>query len=112
MFSKNKKRKYTPETLGTVEKKIKNCADIRKNRMVIDFNDYKSSSAKSISAKTNTNIKCTTRFMSGKLPMFTKLSLKSVIYSLVELLTFPEEHPIVSKIIRNLILKEFFAVMF
>ena len=66
--------------------------------MVIDFNDYKSSSVKSISVKANTNIKCTTRFMSGKLLMFAKLPLKSVIYPLVELLTFPEEHPIVSKI--------------
>ena len=30
--------------------------------------------------------------------MFAKLSLKSFIYSLVELLAFPEENPIVSKI--------------
>ena len=109
MFSKNKKRKYTPETLGTIEKKIKNCADIRKNRMVIDFNDYKSSSVKSISAKANTNIKCTTRFMSGKLLMFTKLSLKNVIYSLVELLTFPEEHPIVSKIYKKFDIERIFC---
>ena len=36
--------------------------------------------------------------MSGKLLMFAKLSLKSFIYSLVELLTFPEENPIVSNI--------------
>ena len=98
LFSKKKKRKYAPETLDTIENKIKNCADIRKNRMVIEFNDYKSSSVKSISVKANTNIKCTTRFMSGKLLMFAKLSLKSFIYSLVELLTFPEKNPIVSKI--------------
>ena len=98
LFSKKKKRKYAPETLDTIENKIKNCADIRKNRMVIEFNDYKSSSVKSISVKANTNIKCPTRFMSGKLLMFAKLSLKSFIYSLVELLTFPEENPILSKI--------------
>ena len=36
--------------------------------------------------------------MSGKLLMFAKLSLKSFIYSLVELLHFSEENPVVSSI--------------
>ena len=36
--------------------------------------------------------------MSGKLLMFAKLSLKSFIYSLVELLYFPQENPAVAKI--------------
>ena len=66
--------------------------------MVIEFNDSKASSVKSIAEKNETNIKCTTRFMSGKLLMFAKLSLKSFIYSLVELLYFPEENPIVASI--------------
>ena len=44
-----------------------------------------SSAIKSIAVKNETNIKCTTRFMSGKLLMFAKFSLKSFIYSLVEL---------------------------
>ena len=61
--------------------------------MVIEFNDHKSSAVKS-----QTNMKCTSRFMSGKLLMFAKLSLKSFVYSLVELLHFPEENPIVSSI--------------
>ena len=34
-----------------------------------------------IAVKTNTSIKCTTRFMSRNLLMFSKLSLKSIIYS-------------------------------
>ena len=66
--------------------------------MVIEFNDHKPSSVKSISVKAKTNIKCTTRFMSGKLLMFAKLSLKSFIYSLVELLHFPKENQIVVSI--------------
>ena len=40
-------------------------------------------------------IKVTTRFMSGKLLTFTKFSLKSFIYSLTEILSFPD--PIVKK---------------
>ena len=66
--------------------------------MVIEFNAYKSASVKSITIKDNSSMKCTTRFMSGKLLMFAKLSLKSFIYSLVELSSFPEENPIVAKI--------------
>ena len=35
-------------------------------KKIIEFNEYQSSSVKSIAVKTNTSIKCTTRFMSGK----------------------------------------------
>ena len=52
--------------------------------MIIEFNDHKSSAVKLISVKNESVIKCTTRFMSGKLLMFAKLSLKSFIYTLVE----------------------------
>ena len=52
--------------------------------MIIEFNNHKSSAVKLISVKNESVIKCTTRFMSGKLLMFAKLSLKSFIYTLVE----------------------------
>ena len=97
-IKKEKKRNFAPSAVDTIENKIKGCEDIRKNKMIIEFNDYASACVKSIAVKSNTNIKCTTRFMSGKLLMFAKLSLKSFIYSLVELLAFPEENPIVSEI--------------
>ena len=109
---KNKRKFQTISTVDTIENKIKNCEDLRKNRMLIEFNDYKSSSVKSISVKIKTNIKRTTRFMSGKLLMFAKLSLKSFIYSLVELLYFPQENPAVAEIYKNIKLKEFFVIMF
>lgn len=95
---KNKRKFQTTSTVDTIENKTKNCEDLRKNCMLIEFNDYKSSSLKSISVKSKMNIKCTTRFMSGKLLMFAKLSLKSFIYSLVELLYFTQENPVVAEI--------------
>ena len=58
--------------------------------MLLEFNDSQSSAIKQIAVKTSTSIKCIARFMSGKLLMFAKLSLKSFIYSLAELLAFPE----------------------
>ena len=97
-IKKEKKRHFAPSAVDTIENKIKGCEDIRKNKMIIEFNDYASSCVKSIAAKSNTNIKCATRYMSGKLLMFAKLSLKSFIYSLVELLAFPEENTIVFEI--------------
>ena len=99
MFSKKRKRKIQQSNpVDTIENKIKKCEDIRKNKMVIEFNDHKSSTVKSIAVKLQTNIKCKSRFMSGKLLMFAKLSLKSFVYTLVELLHFPEENPIVASI--------------
>ena len=74
---------------------------MRKNKILLEFNDSQSSSIKQIAVKTNTSIKCTTRFMSGKLLMFAKLSLKSFIYSLAELLAFSEENEIVEKIYKK-----------
>lgn len=66
--------------------------------MTIKFNDHEATSVKTIAVKTQLKVKCMTRFMSGKLLMFAKLSLKSFIYSLVELLSFPDLNPLVAQI--------------
>ena len=60
--------------------------------MLVEFNDSECSAIKHIAVNTKTNIKCTTRFMPEKLLMFPKLLLKSFIYSLAELLMFPQEN--------------------
>ena len=69
--------------------------------MILEFNDAQSASIKSIAVKNETGIKCTNQFMSGKLFMFSKLLLKSFIYSLVELLYFSEENSIVFQICKQ-----------
>ena len=101
LFAKKKKRREISNRQNTVlesiETKIENCPDSRKNKMVIEFNDHKFASVKSIAVRLKSSPKCTTRFLSGKPLMFAKLSLKSFIYSLVELFSFPEENPIVAK---------------
>ena len=57
--------------------------------MIIDFNDRESASIKSFAVKKSNEIKVTSRFMSGKLLMSAKLSLKSFIYDLAEHSAFP-----------------------
>ena len=58
---------------------------------MIDFNDRESASIKSFAVKKKNQIKVTSRFMSGKLLMFAKLSLKSLVYDLAETFYFPSQ---------------------
>ena len=51
--------------------------------MVAEFNDRESASIKSFAVKKGNEIKVDTQFVSGKLLMFTKLSLKNLIYDLI-----------------------------
>ena len=46
------------------------------------------------------NIMVTTRFLTGKMPMFTKLLLKRFIYDLLETFCFPDEK--VKKLLSNI----------
>ena len=84
--TKVKKRKFK-----NVDQKIAECLDPRKIKMIIDFSDPESSSIKSFAVKKKNEIKVTSRFMSGKSLMFAKLSLKSLIYALVETFYFPSQ---------------------
>ena len=88
-FEKCSKRRK--RTFKTIEEKIADCSDPRKTKMIIEFNDAESASVKYFAVKKKNVIKATARFMSRKLLMFAKLSLKSFIYSLVELLSFPNQ---------------------
>ena len=110
----NKKKRSRPKyfnskKIDSLENQISELFDMRKNKMLLEFNDSQSSSVKQIAIKTNTSIKCTSRFMSGKLLMFAKLSLKSFIYSLAELLAFPEENETVEMIYRKYEIERIFC---
>ena len=59
--------------------------------MRIDFDVEESASIKSFAIKNNDQVKITTKFFSGKMLMFAKLSLMSFIYELVETFYFPNE---------------------
>ena len=77
--------------IDTIENEIEASEDVRKNKMLIACNTCDSSAIKQIAVKPQTNVKCTTRFLAGKMLMFAKLSLKSFIYQLAELFMFPRE---------------------
>ena len=89
---KNENYTYNVRKIDTIENEIEASEDLRKNKMLLEFNEADSSSAvKQIAVKSQTSVRCTTRFLAGKMLMFAKLSLKSFVYDLAELLTFPGE---------------------
>ena len=59
--------------------------------MVVEFNDREFASIRSFTVRKRNEIKVTTQFMSRKLLMFAKLSLKSFIYDLSETFSFPSK---------------------
>ena len=69
--AKNKRK------LCHIDEKIENCFDLRKTKILLEFNNPKSDSIKLFAVKKRHNVKVTSRFMSGKLLMFAKLLLKS-----------------------------------
>ena len=83
---KKKKRKFFD-----IDQKIKNSIKSKTTKILIDFNCLDSASIQSFAVKKNNNVKLTTRFLSGKMLMFVKLSLMSFIYELVETFYFPDE---------------------
>ena len=60
-----------------------------KTKSGIEFDAEYASSIKALSVKKNNQVKPTTRFFSGKMLMFAKLSLKSFIYDVIETFVFP-----------------------
>ena len=84
-------KKVRKKKFQDIEEKIADGQDPTKTEMVVEFNDGVSASIKSLAVKKKNVIKVTTRFMSGKLLMFAKLSLKSSVYTLTETLYFPND---------------------
>ena len=63
---------------------------------MIDFDNEYSASIQSIATKESPKINLTTRFLKGKMLMFSKVSVKSFIYDLIDVFMFP--NPEIQKI--------------
>ena len=60
-------------------------------KSLIDFGAQQSNSVKAMISKQNCNIKATTRFLSGKMLMFAKVSIKSFVCDMIDVFMFPDE---------------------
>ena len=99
---KNKKRK----TLHNYSERMDAANKDRKVKTIIDFIDQDTASIKALGVKTNEKVKITTRFIKGKMLMFSKVSLKAFIYDLIATFCFPDDD-IQELYVRNDILKCF-----
>ena len=60
-------------------------------KSLIDFDEEYSCSTKSITIEKNKKVKLTTRFLNGKMLMFSKVSIKSFVYDLTDVFMFPTQ---------------------
>ena len=61
----------------------------QKIKSLIDFDEECSSSIKSIAVQKDVKIDLTTRFLNGKMLIFSKVSIKSLVYDLIDVFMFP-----------------------
>ena len=62
-----------------------------KVKTIIDFSDQDTASIRALGVKTNDKVKITTRFIKGKMLMFSKMSIKSFVYDLIDIFCYPDE---------------------
>ena len=84
---KSKKIKFTRD----VETKLEDAFKNKKIKTMIDFDENKCNSIKSIAAKGIATVDVTSRFIKGKMLMFAKLLLKSFVYDLIDGFCFSME---------------------
>ena len=63
----------------------------QKIKSLIDFDEEYSASIKSLAIQKDTKINLTTRFLNGKMLMFSKVSIKSFVYDIIDVFMFPNE---------------------
>ena len=82
---KNKKRKNLIDYSERKSEALTN----QKIKSLIDIDEEYSASIKSVALQKD--LKITTRFLNGKMLMFSKVSIKSFVYDLINVLMFPNE---------------------
>ena len=63
----------------------------QKVKSLIDFNQQYSWSIRSIAIEKTNKVNLTTRFLNGKMLMFSKVSIKSFVYDLIDIFMFPNQ---------------------
>ena len=89
---KEREKKYHKRTgLTSYVDRMDDANKNQKVKTIIDFSDQDTASIKALGIKTNDKIKITTRFIKGKMLMFSKVSLKSFVYDIIDIFCFPDE---------------------
>ena len=89
-FDAKKKKQKRKLTLVDYVKRMDETNENTNVKSLIDFDNEYSISIKAVMIKQNPNVKVTTRFLSGKMLMFAKASIKSFVYDLIDVFMFPD----------------------
>ena len=73
----------------------------KKVKSLIEFDEQYSCSIRSIAIERNSKINLTTRFLNGKMFMFSKVSIKSFIYDFIDVFMFPDQE--IQEIYQNIL---------
>ena len=98
-FDKKCKRQKKKGTLYHYLEREEEAYRNNKIKSLIDFDEECVSSIKSLAVKKETKVNLTTRFLNEKMLMFSKTSIQSFVYDLVDVFMFPDED--VKKIYEN-----------
>ena len=85
---KNKKNKTHFHLIDYTKRKDEALRD-QKIKSLIDFDEEYCSSIRSLAVKKSIKANLTTRYLNGKMLMFSKISLKSFVYNLIDIFMFP-----------------------
>ena len=87
------KRKKKKNRLNLVDFSERNNQVLRNQKIksLIDFHEEYSSSTNSIALEQSVKVNSTTRFLNGKMLMFSKVSIKSFVYDLIDVFIRPNE---------------------
>ena len=88
-LDQNKKKIKTRATLYDYVDRKNEALTNQRVKSLIDFDEEYSCSIKSIAIEKSSKIKLTTRFLNGKMLMFSKVSIKSFVYDLIDTFMFP-----------------------
>ena len=91
-FEQQKKKKLEKgsKLIDFVDRKSKALTN-QKVKSLIDFDEEYSCSIRSIAIEKRSKISLTTRFLNGKMLMFSKVSIKSFAYDLIDAFLFPNQ---------------------
>ena len=90
-FKEREKKQHKRTGLISYVDRIDEANKNEKVKAIIDFSDQDTASIKALGIKVNDKVKITTRFIKGKMLMFSKVSLKSFVYDIIDIFCFPDE---------------------
>ena len=89
-FEKKLTKCHKRKTFKSYDDRLNDAMLNDKVKTVLDFSFQDTGSVKALGIKKNEKVKITTRFIKGKMLMFSKISLKAFVYEIIDIFSFPD----------------------